>query len=119
MCVDGRAMNKITVKYHFPIPRLDDMLDMMTKATIFSKIDMKSGYRQIRIHLGDKWKTAFKTNDGLYEWLVKSFGLFKHFEHLYESDDTSNIMRVSTYMISSYKEQHLDYLTQVCATLRK
>jgi hypothetical protein len=75
MCVDYRSLNEVTIKNKYPLPRIEDLFDQMRGAKVFSKIDLRSGYHQLKIRTEDIPKTAFTTRYGLYEFLVMSFGL--------------------------------------------
>ncbi|KAL0551689.1 hypothetical protein IC582_010778 [Cucumis melo] len=127
LCIDYRELNKVTVKNRYPLPRIDDLFDQLQGATVFSKIDLRSGYHQLRIKDEDVPKTAFRSRYGHYEFIVMSFGLTNApavFMDLMnrvfrEFLDTFVIVFIDDILIYSKTEaEHEEYLRMVLQKLR-
>ena len=128
MCVDYRALNKATVRNRYPLPRIEELLDRLGDAKVFTKIDLRSGYHQIRVHPDDVPKTAFKTRYGHFEFLVLPFGLtnapatFMHLMHsiFREHLDTFVIIFLDDILVYSRSlEEHKTHVRQALEILRK
>ena len=128
MCVDYRPLNVVTIKNNYPLPCIDILFDQLSKAKLFSKIDLRSSYHQIKIRLEDIPKTAFSTRYGLYEYLVMSFGLTNasaYFVYLMNSVFMEELDKFVVAFIddilifSTNAEEHAKHLRVVLSRLRE
>lgn len=129
VCVDYRALNALTVKNRFSLPRVDDLLDSLSGATVFTALDLASGYWQIKLKPEDCAKTAFNTHEGHYEWKVLPMGLSNApatFQHTMNSIFAEHGLNkyVAVYLddiliYSKTPEEHVQHLRTVLEVLRK
>ncbi|GKA61434.1 putative reverse transcriptase domain-containing protein [Tanacetum coccineum] len=128
MCIDYRELNKLTIKNHYPLPRIDDLFDQLQGSQFSSKIDLRSGYLQLRVHEDDILKTAFRTRYGHFEFTVMTFGLnnaptvfMDLMNRVYRPYlDKFVIVFIDDILIySKTQEEHVEHLRIVLELLRK
>jgi hypothetical protein len=128
MCIDYRALNKITIKDKFPLPRAEDLFDQVHGAKFFTKIDLRWGYHQIKIKASDVTKTAFRTPLGSFEWLCMPFGLtnapatFQRFVQSVLKDflgDFACVYIDDILIYSNTAEEHVEHVRKVLAVLQE
>ncbi|SOV04067.1 uncharacterized protein UDID_19529 [Ustilago sp. UG-2017a] len=128
LCVDYRGLNRITIRNRYPLPLIDELLDRLREARFFTCIDLRGAYNLLHIAKGDKWKTAFRTRYGLFQYNVMPFGLTNapaSFQHLMNDTfkdmlDRSLIIYLDDLLIcSSTLKQHQEHVLAVLARLRQ
>jgi hypothetical protein len=128
MCIDYRALNEVIIKNKYPLPRIEDLFDQLRGASVFSKIDLRSDYHQLRIRPSDILKTTFITKYGMYEYTVMSFGLtnapafFVNMMNNVFMDYLNKFVVVfidDILIYSQSEEEHVDHLKMVLQRLRE
>jgi hypothetical protein len=128
MCVDYRALNKVTQKDRYPLPRIDDLFDQLRGAQFFSSLDLQSGYHQVRISDEDVPKTAFRTPLGHFQWRVLSFGLTNAPATFMRLMNTVLAPFIGKFVLvylddiliySKTEEEHLSHIRTILQTLRQ
>jgi len=128
LCVDYQQLNKVTIKNRYPLPRIDDLMDQMVGVEVFSKIDLRSGYHQIRVKMEDISKTALRTRYGHYEYFVMPFGVtnapgvfMKYMNRIFHPflDRFMVVFIDDILLYSKSEEEHVEHLRIVFRVLKE